>query len=173
MRRGKLAKILGVDPNTITDWASREQFSKFLSEEAKGESDLNQRDFNENDVLVLNTIRIGRARDETWEDIGARLQRGERDTDLPPSALTVDTAAPIAQYAKIQVYEAKIDALEDQIEDMRYQHRQEIERLEKARTDEREQLVQQIRNLERSMGKLETLLEIEKQQNEDKGGGSN
>ena len=60
MKRGKIAKMLGVDPNTVTDWTNREQFSRFFSPEALGLTDQSQRSFNDSDILVLNTIRSGR-----------------------------------------------------------------------------------------------------------------
>ena len=136
MKRGKIAKMLGVDPNTITDWTNRDQFKRYFSLEARGLTDQRQRSFNDSDILVLNTIRSGRNVNKSWDEIAKELANGDRDTDLPPAALTVDTIAPIAQYGKIQAYEARIDwleervmQLEDQLERKEQEHRDELKKL--------------------------------------------
>ena len=163
MRRGKVAKLLGVDPNTITDWVTRDQFTRFFSIDAHAEGKGVQRTFNESDVLVLNTIRTGRSKNQSWDEIAKELESGTRELDLPPSALMVETTAPIAQYGKIQAYEARIDLLEQQIHDMGERH---IEELEILRT-ERDDWIERAGELREEIGMLKALLKMEQQRNED------
>jgi predicted nuclease with TOPRIM domain len=77
-----------------------------------------------------------------------------RDTDLPPSALLVESSAPVVQYGKLQALVAERDAA--------------IERAERAEAQNAE-LQNEIRRLNREIGKVEAQVEMLKQQGHNRG----
>src|SRR5436190_1688243 len=108
MKSGRIAKSLGVDVKTIINWSSHPLLQKFFSPGAS-KPEQYQRDFNEEDLLVLNTIRIYRTKNADWSEISVLLENGERITELPPNALLVETTAPIAQYGRMVTLIAERD----------------------------------------------------------------
>lgn len=154
MKSGKVAKMLGIDRRTITNWTDREEFSRFFSPEGRNLTTGFQRTYTESDVLVLNTIRIERDRGATWDDIEHMLHNGERHLDLPPSALTVETTAPVAQYGKIQAYEARIEILESRVDEM-----QQI-------LTEKDEMIGDLRE---EIGMLKAMLRMEKEKSKPSG----
>jgi DNA-binding transcriptional MerR regulator len=150
MRTGKVADMLGVDQKTITNWTDRSEFQRFYSREALGQGRTMTRDYSEQDVVVLNTIRSERQKNTDWETIAKLLDEGMRDTDLPPSALLVESSAPVVQYGKLQALVAERDAA--------------IERAERAEAQNAE-LQNEIRRLNREIGKMEAQVDMLKQQN--------
>ena len=86
MRTGKVAKLFGVDTNTVADWTLR--FSDFFTPEARGEVH-SQREYQPEDLIVVNTIRMERKQNATWEKIRADLAAGHRVTQLPPEAMNI------------------------------------------------------------------------------------
>ena len=168
MKRGKVAKIMGVDPKTITDWGNRPEFSPFLSPSALGMDGASQRNYTESDILVFNTIRVERNEHNTsWSDIAEILDSGERNTNIPPSALTVDTAAPIAQYGRIQAYEARIEWLEDQLAETHSRHEQEVNHLRNENERILTEFREEVGTLREEIGMLKALLKIEQQKNQE------
>jgi DNA-binding transcriptional MerR regulator len=169
MKTGKAAKALGVDPKTIRDWADREEFKPFFSDEALG-VDMTQRDYSDLDLVVLNTIRSARSMNTEWEEIAKMLRDGYRDANLPASALLVADAAPIEQYAKRMQLQAEYEVALKQIEmlqahlvekdekhrEVEHRHREEITRLQKR-----------IEELSEEVGKWKTYTQIYKEQLED------
>jgi DNA-binding transcriptional MerR regulator len=168
MKRGKASKIMGVDPKTITDWANRPEFEPYLSPGALGTDGASQRTYNESDILVLNTIRVERnERNAAWADIAGILESGERNRDLPPTALTVDTSAPIAQYGRIQAYEARIEWLEEQVDDMRERHEQEVAHLRGENDRILGEWRGEVGELREEIGMLKAMLKIEQGKNDE------
>ncbi len=166
MKTGKVAKVFGVDRKTISNWTDMPQLKKFFSTEALG-INRTQREYLEPDLLIINTIRAMRNRGEDWNEIAAALESGERDRQLPPSALLAETTAPIVQYGKIVELQTSLEAAEEQVEQLQ----EEIERLQKqvdiVRNEERQRaqeheqkLLEQIMKLTKEMGKLEMKLEM-------------
>lgn len=119
MKTGQIAKSLAVDPKTITQWTDREEFAKFFSTDARGEN-RSQRDFNESDLLVLNTIRVLREEDNaSWEDIEKSLGEGHRDHNLPPDALLVKSVAPVTQYAQLMTVQRELALTQQRIAELK------------------------------------------------------
>src|SRR5262249_39327111 len=126
MRTGKVADMLGVDQKTILNWTDRPEFEEFFSDDAKGLGRTMGRDYTEVEVVILNTIRTERQKNTTWSDIARLLKTGTRDTELPPTALLVDSPAPLVQYGKMQQVQAQLEAALAEIEHLREEmHRQE------------------------------------------------
>jgi DNA-binding transcriptional MerR regulator len=115
MKTGKVADMLGVDQKTITNWVDRVDFEKFFSPEARGKGRSMGRLFDENEIVILNTIRLERQKNTDWPDIARLLDNGVRDTNLPVSALLVDSPAPLVQYGKMQVLQARVEELEQEL----------------------------------------------------------
>jgi DNA anti-recombination protein RmuC len=68
------------------------------------------RDYTEAEIIALNTIRSERQKNTTWSDIARLLSQGDRDMDLPPMALLVDSPAPLVQYGKMQQIQAQFES---------------------------------------------------------------
>ena len=51
MKTGQVAKMLGKDPQTITNWSGRTEFAPYFSPSAR-EAHGGQRDYSENDVMA-------------------------------------------------------------------------------------------------------------------------
>ena len=151
MKTGKAAKVFGLDPKTITNWTDNALLSKFFSRDALGEVGASQRDYNEADILILNTIRLERSRGSDWLRIAELLEAGTRDTDLPPTAMMVETTMPIAQFGKIATLLAERDGLRSEVERLNG----ELEK--RDMTIDRQQ--QRIEDLNRQIGRLEGRIE--------------
>jgi len=153
MKTGKVAKAFGIDRKTVTNWTDMPQLVKFFSPEAQG-IDRTQRDYLEPDLLVINTIRAKRNQSMDWDDIESFLESGERERELPVSAMLVETTAPIAQYGRIVELQTALEAVEEQIEI----YQEEMDRLRQEidkRDTEHQMRVDQVREEERQKARLQ------------------
>lgn len=116
MKTGTVAKRFDVDQNTIIAWTKR--FPEFFTKEALAEGQT-QRDYQFEDVIVLNTIRIERSKNTTWEEIRARLGSGYRDENMPPEFTSIDGTKAISLYAELRELSAQLRKANDEIERMR------------------------------------------------------
>ena len=103
MKTGKVAKSLGIDQKTVTNWTDHLLLRRFFSKEALGEAGQTQRDYTEYDLLILNTIRVHRAKNTEWDDIAEILESGDFDKNLPAAALLVESSTPIQQLSLIHI----------------------------------------------------------------------
>lgn len=159
MKTGKVAKSFGIDPKTVLNWTDHPLFRKFFTHEALGDADHTQRDFNESDLMVLNTIRSERARNTDWEDIAKILEGGYREDELPPTAMLVETTAPIAQYGRIVALTAERDSALAEVNRLKEEAKQKDTVLE--------QLQREIQKLNREIGKLEGKMEYLKERQDE------
>ena len=113
MRSGELAKLLNVSDQTLINWMSRPEIRPFLSESAVGESGNTQRIYTESDVLVLNTVRILRAKGiQNWDEIQKKLDDGEREQEFPQNAIVTDNRTiPMPQARQAAEYAVAIEQL--------------------------------------------------------------
>lgn len=166
MKTGKVAKVFGIDRKTVSNWTDMPQFKAYFTPEAQA-INRTQREYTEPDILVLNTIRVLRQKGLDWDEIAAALAADERERELPPSAMLVETTAPIAQYGRIVELQTALEAAEEQIEELQ----EEIERL-RAAIDTRvyaqqervERLMREANEregkLQREIGKLEAIIDM-------------
>jgi chromosome segregation ATPase len=127
MKTGSVAHRLGIkSPKTVISWT--ELFSEFFSQTAKGGNGL-QRDYNHNDVAILNTIRIERQRDTDWEDIRRALAEGYIDANLPLEAAVIEGENALAIYGQIKNLESALATANSELERVRTESREEIERI--------------------------------------------
>jgi len=124
MKTGKVAKLFGIDPKTVTGWV--DEFAEFFSPGARGEEST-QREYLPEDLIVLNTIKVERVKRSEVEQIRAVLASGHREVNLPPQATVIGGEAAIAVYAQMKELEVKLD-----------ESTREIERLRQENTDLRE-----------------------------------
>ena len=159
---GQAAKRLGVDRKTIIDWIEHEGLSQFFSDSARKKHGSAHRQLTDADMLALNTIRHLRNVQEVsdWSVIGEYLNSGKREAEYPQSRLTMDTTTvtlpeaeqsvrAAATMAERDTALARIDELQDEIERMRSEHKQETDALHKR-----------IEDLQRELGRTEAKLEI-------------
>ena len=177
MKPGKVAKAFGLDRKTVTNWTDMPQFQKFFTSEALG-IDRTQRDYLEPDLWVINTIRVMRNKSMDWDEIEIALIDGDRERELPPSAMLVETTAPIAQYGRIIELQTALESAEEQIDELKEEvdklrseaqekdHKYQ-ERVDSVRTEEREiarnreqELTDQLIQLNRQIARLELRIEI-------------
>lgn len=129
MKTGKVAKIFGVDPNTITDWTNR--YGEFFSFDAQGR-DRTQRDYHPEDLIVINTIKNLRSRNTDWENIAARLAAGDREATLPPEAMSIQGDTAITIYAQLKSLEVQLTNANHEIERLRQELSEHDERVIRA-----------------------------------------
>ena len=177
MKTGKVAKAFGIDRKTVSNWTDMPQFQEFFSTEARG-INRTQRDYLEPDLLVINTIRVMRNKNMDWDEIAAALESGERERELPASAMLVETTAPIAQYGRIVELQTALEAAEEQVELLQGEVerlREELQqRVDSVRDQERtkaanreQQLLDEIIKLNRQMARLEVRMEMLQERDED------
>ena len=147
MRMGDAAKALNVNNDTIKNWIKRKEFAPFFSPEALRSGGQIQRELNNADLMILNTIRALRSRGESnWEIIAEYIRDGEREPQFPMQAAIVEGSAPLdlyraAAFAQKELEEAKlrIRILEDKnerLEERRISEQRELyERITKAETN--------------------------------------
>lgn len=135
MKTGSVAKKFGVDPNTITDWTDR--FIEFFSGEAHPDEG-KQRDYQPEDIIVLNTIRGFRGKNMAWDEIRVHLKEGERDSILPPEFVTIEGENAITVYAEMREMRVKLETAEAEIERLRQVAENERKRAEEQMKVERE-----------------------------------
>jgi len=156
MKTGKAAKALDVDPKTVINWTDTDGFAEFFSSGALGRDGRTQRDFNESDLVVLNTIRVRRNLGDSWEDIETYLRSGKRETELPPTAMLVETSAPIAQYGRVVALTAERDAALARVKEL---EKQLVESKEENK-ELQERLLRDTQALYKEIGSLQAKLEI-------------
>jgi DNA-binding transcriptional MerR regulator len=130
MKSGKLGQLMNKDPDTLINWTKRSELRKFFSESAtvlRG-----QREFNESDVSVINTIRALLQDGFTFEQIAQRLEAGERVLEFPPGAAGVEGITPVEVYGagiakaeQLRAAEIRIHELEDKIDELQEKRMQE------------------------------------------------
>lgn len=171
MKTGKVAQLLGgLDPQTVNNWVSRPEFDAYFSAAAR-KIGVAQRDFDERDRVILNTIRELRQTDShiSWEEIAARLASGYRCRQWPTSAAVVDGAAPLEMMttSAMAIAErdqalAQLKSLNDEIEALK-QSLAEAERAynERKIEDYRRWSIEQMetqRSLYEEIGRLKYML---------------
>jgi len=159
MKTGKVAKSLGVDQKTITNWTDHVLLRRFFSKDALGESGQTQRDYTEYDLLILNTIRAERTKNTDWAEISEVLESGNLNQSLPPMALLVESTAPIQQYGRIVALSTERDAALKEVE--------RIKRESESKDTTIEALQQEVRKLTREIGKLEGKMEMMQEDDEE------
>jgi len=160
MKTGKVAKSLGIDQKTVTNWTDHLLLRRFFSKEALGEAGQTQRDYTEYDLLILNTIRVHRAKNTEWDDIAEILESGDFDKNLPAAALLVESSTPIQQYGQIMALTTERDAALKEVERLR--------RESESKDSTIESLQQEVRKLTREIGRLEGRMEMMEEEDKDK-----
>lgn len=157
MKTGEIAKAMGLNPKTITNWTDQEDLTPFFSEEARrNDESSTQRDYSERDLLVINTIRVNKTRQNTWKDVAKILASGHRETELPITATLTRTISAADQMATMMQVKAERDTALAQLQDSLF----EIERLRKELREQRDEASKEIIELNRQIARLELKLEL-------------
>jgi DNA-binding transcriptional MerR regulator len=165
MRSGELAKLLNVSDQTLINWMSRPEIRSFLSDSAIGESGNTQRIYTEGDVLVLNTVRILRAKGiQNWDEIQKKLDDGEREQEFPQNAIVTDNRTiPLPQAKQAAEYAVAIEQLNAALK-----RTSDLELLLVEAKRENAELRTEYNTLLRLVGKLEGKLENIKESEQEK-----
>lgn len=166
---GQAAKQIGVNLKTITNWIDKEELSRFFSRDAGKDRNTPHRQLTHGDMDVLLTINylmnVSKS-DHSWEQIAAYLDTGKRETQYPISGETLDTKTvtmnQAEQLARSAMVVAERDAalqrvgeLEERITKIESDHKAEIEFVRQAHKAELDKLLNEIRQLNREVGRLE------------------
>ena len=151
MKPAKIARLLNIDQKTVTNWTDHSALRRFFSLDALSEDKPRQREYNESDVLVLNTIRNERTRNTPWEEIAIILANGYLDRNLPASSLLVDAGVPVVQYERFLALTNERDTALKEVERLLQEGKIKDALLETLRKD--------VRDLNREIGRLEGRLE--------------
>lgn len=163
-RSGDVAKMFNMAARTVNDWTEREELSEFFSDSAKRvNTDSVHRYYDMDDVHVVHTVlRLRRNQNMSWDEIADVLQSGTRYTDLPASAALVETITPAEHFTQLTKLKSEYDALQ-------VQHQNALAELEGLRHKVenipgriRGEYQAELQRLNREIGKLEALLEIER-----------
>ena len=149
MKTGTVAKRFDLDQKTIKLWT--DMFPDYFTDGALGIG-RTQRDYQIEDLAILNTIKNERTRTVPFEQIGAKLAAGDIDTNLPPEFASIDGENAIAVYSQIKGFQIQIDSL-----------LQEVERLRKDGKEKEDK----IERLNREIGKWQAMYEMLKEQTDD------
>lgn len=167
---GDLVVALGVSSTTIRNWTEQTEFEQYLSSRAKRVNEFanaKQREYTQEDLYVLNTIRTQKTHRNTWEDVASMLEDGYRNRDLPEASALVLPETKAESFhlisvarAQIQSLQQRVEELEDELEDSRIQ----LEKEREARMHDIERLSVQVvkedmKDLFKTIGRLEHMLE--------------
>ena len=162
MKTGQVAKDMMKDPQTITAWVGAPEFRQWFSERARGE--MGQRDINESEYDIQNTIRYLRNQNFTVADIAVKLNDGFRSSEPPPGLATRPSAMPATVYAN------QVSAVREN-EELRQQNEaqaEEIARLNRELQATTERLMTEWRQseqqLNREIGKLLATVDMLREQ---------
>jgi DNA-binding transcriptional MerR regulator len=171
MKTGKVAKALAIDRKTVSNWTDLPQLKKYFTPSALG-VDRTQRDYTELDVLIINTIRVLRNDNASWEEIADALEHNRLERELPPSAMMVETTLPIAQFGRMVELQTALEGAYRQNGELREQVQQlqtELSNKDAVHREEIRDVIREAREqegrLQREIGKLEAMLEMARQQN--------
>lgn len=157
MKTGEVAKMMGLNPKTITNWTDQVDLAVFFSSGARSQDESSsQRDYSTDDVLLINTIRLHKTRQNTWRDVANILATGHREMEMPPSATLVKAISPADQLAAMIVIKAERDTALAQLQDAQF----EIDRLRKEIKEQQAIDSAEIIRLNREIARLELKLEM-------------
>jgi DNA-binding transcriptional MerR regulator len=160
MKTGKVAKLFGIDNNTVVDWTNR--FSEFFTLEALGETH-SQREYQPEDLIIINTVRAARKDNTSWEQIRADLEIGERETALPPEIMTMQGDSALVLYTQLRTAQLELRNAQEEIERLRSALAEKDSLMRDALREKDAVLIEKDRILlerERSLGRLEGLAEL-------------
>ncbi len=157
MKTHELAKWLGLSPNTIRVW-TREEFKTYLSPSAQG-GDGRYRNFDEQDARVVAFIASLKQENIPIKEIHMTLTQMQEDDweDLPPMPSAPPGEGPVSMMPReaaeraidtqkntlmrqIAVMEDKVEDLTVQLREEREQHQQERQQLQSDLVETREHL---------------------------------
>ena len=167
---GDVVVALGVSSTTVRNWTEQEEFQPYFSSRAKRTAEFNnakQREYTQDDLYVLNTIRTQKKHRNTWDDVAEMLEDGFRDEELPESAALVLPETRSEAFHLISVARAQIESLQQRVEDLEVQLEQERQKLieeQEGRRQDIERLSvhvvkEDMKDLYKSIGRLEHMLE--------------
>jgi DNA-binding transcriptional MerR regulator len=157
MKSGKLGKMMGKDPDTIINWTKRPEVSKFFSPSAM--ITRGQREFNDKDVQIINSIRQWLSEGVAWEDIATRLEAGERVLEFPVSAAGVEGITPVEVYGQGVASATQLKEAQTRIRDLEGK----LDELQEKRLEDQRRMLGEREDLLVKIGRLERELEMYKE----------
>jgi DNA-binding transcriptional MerR regulator len=112
VKTSRAAKLFKVDFKTIVSWTNT--FSKFFSE---GANNPKQRNYDPDDLILLNTIQTLRAKGDALPDIHIQLEGGYRNAALPPTEVAMGAEQTMTVYAQLKQYQAEVEHLTKALEE--------------------------------------------------------
>ena len=149
MKTGTVAKRFDLDQKTIKIWT--DMFPDYFTDGALGEG-RTQRDYQMEDLSILNTIKIERSRNIPFEQIGAKLAAGDIDSNLPPEFTSIEGDNAIQVYSQIKGFQIQIEGLLEEVDRLRKDGKEKEDKIER---------------LNREIGKWQAMYEMLKEQTDD------
>lgn len=167
---GDVVVALGVSSTTVRNWTEQEEFEEYFSSRAKrvGQfKNAKQREYIQEDLYVLNTIRTQKTHRNSWQDVANMLEDGYRDRDLPEAATLVLPETKAETFHLISVARARIETLQkrvEELEDKLEKKEGELQKERAARIEDIERLSvkvvkEDMKDLYKNIGRLEHMLE--------------
>ncbi len=169
MKTGQVARDMLKDQQTIVAWSEADEFRAWFSEKARGLQ--GQRDFNDTEYDIINTIRDLRNQNKTYRDIAIEIEGGYRSTETPPGLATRQTVMPATVYANQVALSRENEQLRQHIVELEASKAAEITRLNQELQTTVERLMnarnEAERGLNREIGRLENKVEMLQEQLEE------
>lgn len=166
MKLAQAARMLGINDRTLKLWIERPELAPHFSRPARLPTA--QRELNEDDLIVANTIRSMRAGvsnlEVDWQHMGERLAGGYRDHELPASAVTVDNRMTVlAQHERTVILATERDMAVKRAKELEAQLREQaaqISELHGRLADDRERLLRELADAEARAAAYEAELKL-------------
>lgn len=167
---GEVAIAIGVSASSVRNWTEQLELQPYLSDMAVRRNhyvNAKQREYTIEDLYVLNTVAKAKTRHNSWQDVADVLESGSLYKDLPPSASLVLQETAAEGFADKIMLHQRIELLETTIRNQEVEIEQLRQRVEEVRNEERDmarleraELHGTINELNRLIGKLEARIEM-------------
>jgi DNA-binding transcriptional MerR regulator len=168
MKTGELAKQFDVSYQTVRNWIH--EFSEYLSDDAKALT-ARQHTIRQDDFVILATVNeLSQRQGLNYAEIRERLKDGYRTDELEAYIMPMDMvplqhavdASKIA--AQLDIIKAERDRLAEMLDEEKLAHQQTRHELETRLGAKVDSLQDEIKQLQREIGRLEGELEYRRKQ---------
>lgn len=164
MKLGKAAQMLGVNDKTLRNWIDRPELKPHFSADATTSGAGVHREISDNDLFVLNTIRVLRVgmpnNDPDWQRIAGELSAGHIDRQLPPQAAALDTGlSMISQVGVVKERDlalARVSELEQREHDLQAR----LDEIQGAWRSDTERLLRELSAAREEMAEIRVELKL-------------
>ncbi len=161
MRTSEIAKVLGIDSQTILNWIRKPEVETYFTNGAKAIG-VKQATYTQEDLVVLNTIselskiHLIDGRKINWGQIAAELRDGYRKNDLPDLTMSSDgRSVPMGVVRQLTDLAAIAQERDNALSMVQY-----LEKENAKKDSKNEELQRRIDDLNREAAKWQAMYEM-------------